>query len=300
MKIFNLVLMLLVVCMGLSANIMASSVNHSSIIITEPSSAPEIKATLNEVRRLERLLKEQHSLLEYAQADLFSLLESASQTLAEILPSHIPQELGSASIRPSYYNYDLSMETPLDWRSNHGNGSSDGYITICLYSYSNVCDYTTHDPQDPGGDSELLRIPFRGRLTLYGEVTQIYKPTDELPDVISLPTNIYLQTKEEVGTTPVGDAHFTHIGNVFADHMTIEYDAFINVTVLRWNIPKSQAVFGESASFNDGDEAHWFMNFAFEFKRSAFRPAFTTLLVVGSIDPYSSFYFSQPMMRIVY
>lgn len=247
-------------------------------------------------------LQEQHSRVAYSQAALLAILESASQVdAAKSVLSHIPQEQGNAYGKASFYPFTLSIDAPVDWRSIFGDGVPDDYITICLNRDDGDCDYSMYDPQDPSGPSELLRIPFKGELTVSGEVIKLYKPTDVLPSLLSLPTNIYLQTKENGGATRIGDIDFIKIDNMFADHITIEYDEATNSTKLSWNIPQTEAAFGQSAWFHHAGDVHWFMNFALEVKVRPNRPSSPIIYAVSSFFGVpSSDYFNRPIMRIVY
>ncbi len=243
-------------------------------------------------------VEERNAMIEYSRDEILSILEEANSYYN---PTPSVLNFGPpAEARAGGYSMDAELIAPVDSRSADGENILDDKIIVCLNRNYGDCDYENMYPLGTPNDQTKLNVPFKGQLQITGMVEQIYKASDDLPDVVQYPTNIYIQTKENGGATSIGDGDYADIQDLFADNLVTVYDDATNKTTLSWDLPREEATFGDASLFGRYDDAHWIMHLALSVKLSASRPARSMVYIIGSSNPYSSYYSQQPVMQIVY
>lgn len=244
-------------------------------------------------------IEERNAMVEYSRDDILRILEEADAALNPPVASMVStMDIGAAAARA--YGPELTLLAPVDSRSAEGEAILDEKIIVCLNRNYGDCDYENVYPLGTPNDQTKLKIPFKGSLVVPGQVEAVYKPSEELPDLVQLPTNIYIQTKENGGATSIGDGDYADIQDLFADNIVTMYDDATNKTTLIWDVPRDDGMFGDASLFGRYQDAHWIMNLALSVKLRPSRPASPVIYVIGSTDPYSSYPFVQPVMQMVY
>lgn len=244
-------------------------------------------------------VEERNAMIEYSRDEILSILEEADSDYNTATPSVLDFGV-PAEGRAGGYSMDAELISPVDSRSADGENILDDKIIVCLNRNYGDCDYENMYPLGTPNDQTKLNVPFKGQLQITGMVEQIYKASDDLPDVVQYPTNIYIQTKENGGATSIGDGDYADIQDLFADNLVTLYDDATNKTTLTWDLPREEAMFGDASLFGRYDDAHWIMHLALSIKLSPSRPARSMVYIIGSSNPYSSYYSQQPVMQMVY
>lgn len=183
--------------------------------------------------------------------------------------------------------------------------SPDERIIICLNRNYGDCDYENNYPTSTPVADVLLKIPFEGSIKIAGKVEKVYAPGDELPLAANgLPTNIYVQLREQGGAYTIKNNAYTNPNVSFVEELeaNIDYDETENETTLSWNFPRETTSFGDASLFGRYIDAHWIMNIVVDVTLSQARPRPPAphVYVIGSEDPYSTFVFDRHAMQFVY
>ncbi|MCL1124948.1 Hint domain-containing protein [Shewanella surugensis] len=247
-------------------------------------------------------VEDRNAMIEYSRDDLLRILEEADAAFNPPVSSAVSiMDFGTpATGAVVSYGPELTLEAPIDSNSVEGTNIVDQKITICLNRNYGDCDYENIYPLSTPVADTKLKIPFKGELSVPGQVEAVYKPSDILPTLVQRPTNIFIQTKENGGATTIGDGDYADIQDLFADSIVSVYDEAANKTLLTWDIARDDGMFGDASLFGRYQDAHWIMNIALSVKRRPTRPASPVVYIVGSSDPDTSFFFEQPVMQMVY
>jgi hypothetical protein len=140
--------------------------------------------------------------------------------------------------------------------------NTDGVIKVCLNRDHADCDYAADQYLDPNEITDV-NIPFQGQITINHEITTIYSsdPNATQPNGIDEMTNIYLQEGVYGGVTKQ-----TYLGlsgdEGFSEYLDFDVDATNKVTVISWDVPRSEGRFGNAKLFSNIAEADWRINLA--------------------------------------
>ncbi|MCO7190621.1 MULTISPECIES: Hint domain-containing protein [unclassified Pseudoalteromonas] len=219
--------------------------------------------------------------------------------------------------------FKTAIKKPIDNRSEGGADAPDGKITICLNRNYGDCDYENIYPIGTPNSQTKLKVPFQGSFNVMGKVTRIYlpnfttlevqeengvitiveSPAMNKPAFMNHGTNIFIQTKEGGGAVAIGDSDYQDISDLFAKKLNLRYDKWkgMDRTIISWDIPQDEGVFGDATLFGRYQDTHWIMHFALDHVIRPGRPPLTASFVIGSTDMNSGWgETDHPQMQIVY
>ncbi|MCF2910663.1 Hint domain-containing protein [Pseudoalteromonas sp. DL2-H2.2] len=219
--------------------------------------------------------------------------------------------------------FKTDIKKPIDNRSEGGADVPDGKIIICLNRNYGDCDYENIYPIGTPTSETKLKVPFQGSFNVMGKVTRIYlpdfttlevqeengvitlveSPVTNKPAFMNHGTNIFIQTKEGGGAVAIGDFDYQDISDLFARKLNLRYDKWkgMDRTIISWNIPQYEGVFGDATLFGRYQDTHWIMHFALDHVMRPGRPPRTASFVIGSTDMDSGWgETDRPQMQIVY
>lgn len=266
-----------------------------------------------------QIVEDRNVVVEYSKETLLAKLGYLSQPRSGKFSS------ANSSLFPMALQggFQTKVETPSDNRSEGGEGVPDGKIVMCLNRTYEDCDYDSIYPSGTPTSQTKLKVPFKGGLSVMGKVTRLYLPdftTLEVKEengtitlvespVIAQPafvnhgTNIFIQTKEGGGAVPIGSSDYQAISGFFAKKLTLNYEKWhgIDRTVISWDIPQDEGIFGDATLFGRYQDTHWIMHFALDHVIRPGRPPLTASFVIGSTDMDSGWQdIGHPPMQIVY
>lgn len=259
------------------------------------------------------------------QPTTFAAPALAQGKTAALTAAPAPSLAGAVASRTSTL-YAAVIEHPIDYRSAQGANITDNKIIICLNRNYGDCDYENIYPPTTPNDQLKLKVPFKGSLTVSGQVTRIYRPDWSVidvadsgvgdgstvltpgaavakPELLDYGTNIFIQTKEGGGATTISGNQYQDIANFFADSLKVTYLTVSGVTKseITWDISRNEGVFGDATLYGRYQDANWIMNLAVDNKPRSNRPARQEVYVMGSTgldETWSKTDF--PQMQIVY
>ncbi|AZZ96356.1 Hint domain-containing protein [Pseudoalteromonas sp. R3] len=219
--------------------------------------------------------------------------------------------------------FETAIKKPIDNRSEGGADVPDGKIIICLNRNYGDCDYENIYPRDTPTSQTKLKVPFQGSFDVMGKVTRIYlpdfttlevqeengvitiveSPAINKPAFMNHGTNIFIQTKEGGGAVAIGDSDYQDISDLFAKKLNLRYDKWkgMDRTIISWDIPQDEGVFGDATLFGRYQDTHWIMHFALDHVIRPGRPPLTASFVIGSTEMDSGWgETGHPQMQIVY
>ncbi|WP_125717254.1 Hint domain-containing protein [Pseudoalteromonas rubra] len=267
-----------------------------------------------------QIVEDRNIMAEYSKDTLLAKLGYFSQLRAGASKS------GEGSLLPlgGQGGFQTLIEKPTDNRSEAGAGIPDGRLVMCLNRDYGNCDYESIYPPGTPNSQTKLKVPFKGSMKVMGKVTRIYRPdftTLEVKEVndrlilienpqVTKPanmnhgTNIFIQTKEGGGAVSIGGSDYQDISDLFSKSLKLSYEKWLGMdrTVISWDIPQRQGVFGDATLFGRYQDSHWIMHFALDHVIRPGRALSTTSFVIGSTDIDISSWsdIGHPTLQIVY
>ncbi|WP_194868162.1 Hint domain-containing protein [Pseudoalteromonas sp. PPB1] len=266
-----------------------------------------------------QVVEDRNVVVEYSKETLLAKLGYLSQSTSAT-PSAADFPIAPMAAQGGF---QTKIEMPTDNRSEAGAGVPDGRIVMCLNRNFGDCDYENIYPTGTPTSETKLKVPFKGSFRVVGKVSRIYlpdfttlevkeingeitlveHPVVDQPVFVNHGTNIFIQTKEGGGAVPIGGSNYQAISGFFARELTLKYEKWngIDRTVISWDIPQNEGVFGDATLFGRYQDTHWIMHFALDHVIRPGRPPLTASFVIGSSDMDSGWQdIGHPQMQIVY
>ncbi|WP_027706773.1 Hint domain-containing protein [Zooshikella ganghwensis] len=147
-------------------------------------------------------------------------------------------------------NGELDLIAPVD-------KNEDNKIQVCLNRDHGDCDYEQMYPANTPNDKLLIKLPFQGTITIPHKVKKIYKPSEVPADsFVTGKTNIWISTNTGEHAQLVDPA----TGKTFVDFMDPPREVMIDGrphTIISWDIPREQAVFGTATMYKRFKNVEW-------------------------------------------